>query len=652
MSPPSAAPESFLHIAREILWPQKRLWLLLHVAAILVGLDYWLSTFWFEPETPLDLVALYRPEGDTQYVALVKSLARGQFGESALYESRGTGLQAFPVGTMAIHVLSVALFGTAGFIVADGIAALFYFLSLALLLASFGLPRVYARILSLFTAGGSTIEAVVWLLKKSLFPPIHLEFWGNRLPRPIVSEIPLILTIALGCALVRFPDARRSRWAWASWGAALSWLLQGDIHGATGVGLFTGPLLLVAALALRDFRSSALRLAIALGTFLGCSLPFFVQNLVTDFEVTRRWGAFPLPRWVPPSRLEADWPRVLQALGITFVCFVVRVLYERSLRARFPRPPLASGALSQALLLAWLALSAWVMLPAFVLVTGKGLQLYHFPDRFVRTLSYALLVPLALFSHALIATLLSGLRRFVRPRSADTLALFAGFLCVCETLHYRFTAHTVPYGPPRGGFPGTGAYKSDFIELTRRLLEEDFAEAKVLGTFDHGTMLWWIGFKPGFVFAPDPFLTSRPDSELEERFVALAKEVQVPHSKFGDIAQNATSHIFYISCAKYNASPLYKVSDDSDYTEKQLAQIGGAYLLSGFNIQVPLSGVRRLKQLYEGPPENWDRYRKPDVIVVNRHDHTYGYVPDSGQYESILKNSTFQLWKRRTVETP
>jgi len=101
----------------------------LHFTALLLGLDYWLSSFWFEPDTPFDLLALYRPEGDTQYVAIVSNLARGQFGESALYESFGTGVEAFPLGSMALHVLCVAILGPAGHMLADGIAAVFYYLS-------------------------------------------------------------------------------------------------------------------------------------------------------------------------------------------------------------------------------------------------------------------------------------------------------------------------------------------------------------------------------------------------------------------------------------------------------------------------------------------------------------------------------------------
>lgn len=648
MSLPSI-PETFAQTAREIFWPRTRSWLVLHAAALLLGLDYWLSTFWFEPHLPLDLAALYRPEGDTQYVALVANLARGQLGESALYESFGTGLQAFPLGTMALHVLSVALLGTAGFLVADALSGLFYYWSVSLLLANFGLPPAYARIISLCTAGGATVEWVNWLIKKSLLPPMQLVFWGGRLPRPIVSEIPLVLTIALCAALVRFPDARGSRWVWAAWGASLAWLVQGDIHGAAGLGLFSGPVLLVAALQLKKWRAAGLRLGIALGALLICLLPFFAQNLTTDFEVTRRWGAFPLPRFNPPSQLEENWPRVLQALGIVGACFVVRLMFERTLRARFPRPPEAPGAVGQALLLVGLALAAWLMMPAFVMVTGKGLQLYHFPDRLVRILSYTILVALGLSAHALITTLLACVRPFIRPKKPELFALAVGLACTCVTLRAQFTVHTISYGPPRGGFPGTGAYKDDFTELTRRLLTNEFAEAKVLGTFDHATMLWWVGFKPGFVLTPDPFLTSRPDAELEERFVALAKEVQISDHKFAEIAKNTTSHIFYISCAKYNASPLYRLSEERDYTKEQLSQIQAANLLSGFNLQIPRSAVQRLKTLYGGPREHWDRYKKPDVIVVNRHDRTYGYAPAQDRYELILQNSTFELWKRRTT---
>lgn len=647
---PFGTPESFRHLAREILWPRRRLWLLLHVAAALVGLDYWLSSFWFEPDTPLEIRALYRPDGDTQYVAMIANLARGQFGESALYESFGTGLEAFPLGTMVLHISCVAALGNAGFMIADGIAALFYFLSLTLLLSSFGVPKSYARIISLFTAGGISLEVISWLIKKSLLPGVQLSFWGFRLPRPIVSEIPLVLTIALSCALVRYADARASRWVWVTWGASLAWLVQGDIHGAAGIGLFSGPVLLVAACRLKDWRASTLRLSLAFGALCICLVPFFVQNLVTDFEVTRRWGAFSLSRLSPPSQLVLEWPRVLQALVIIGVSAAIRALYERNLLMRFPRPPEVPGALGQAALLSGLVLAAWLMLPAFVILTGKGLQLYHFPDRFTRILSYAILTALALALQALVATLLLRIRHLARTRNAEALSLALAIASAYTVIVQRASEHTVSYGPPRGGFPGTGAYKPDWIELTRRLRAADLDHAKVLGTFDHATMLWWVGFKPGFLLVPDPFLTSRPDAELEERFVAMAKEVRMSKSHFESIAKTYTSHIFYLSSAKYNAIPLYKISTDDDYTTSQLTAISQSYLLDGFNIHVPRSAVQRLTNLYSGPRERWEHYRKPDVIVVNRHDRTYGHAPDKNTYDLALENSTFQLWTRRAPQ--
>jgi len=515
---------------------------------------------------------------------------------------------------------------------------------------SFGLPKSYARIGSLLTASGLTVQAVNWCASKSLIPPVQLLYWGERLPRPEVSEIPLLLTTALSCALILFVDAREGRWVWITWGASLAWLVQGDIHGAAGIGLFSGPALLVAALRVNGWRAGALRISLAFGALIVFLLPFFIQNLATPFEVTRRWGAFPLSRLHPPSQLEAEWPRVLQALALAWVAFAVRKTFERSSLMRAPWPKAASGALGQVLLLTGLGLAAWVMMPAFVIVTGQGLQLYHFPDRFSRFIAYVILIALLLISEVLLRAIFSWTRSLVRPRSRETLPLIVGVVCSCYVINARAAEHTVSYGPPREGFPGTGAYKKDFIELTRLLLSKDFAHAKVLGTFDHATMLWWVGFKPGFLLAPDPFLTSRPDAELEERFVALAKEVHISKGHFESIVKSYTSHIFYLSGAKYNTSPLYKIQPDSDYTAQQLSAIKSDYLLTGFSIQVPHSVVESLTKLYEGPREHWDHYKMPDVIVTNRHDQVYGHSPDPRVYERRLQNSTFDLWSKRAPQ--
>src|SRR5690606_30220610 len=91
---------SFGALLRDVFWPRRKWYLLFHVVAMLVGLDYWISTWIYEDGIPAGIMALYRSDGDTQYVGLVSTLARGQFGESVLLESAGKGAQAFPLGSM------------------------------------------------------------------------------------------------------------------------------------------------------------------------------------------------------------------------------------------------------------------------------------------------------------------------------------------------------------------------------------------------------------------------------------------------------------------------------------------------------------------------------------------------------------------------
>lgn len=637
---------TFLSLVRELFWPARPAWLLLHLAALLVGLDYWLSSFWYEGSTPVEILAMYRPGGDTQYVGLVATLARGYLGESVLFESAGTGTQAFPLGSLVVHVLCVALLGSAGHVVADGLMALAYYLALALFLRVVGLPWPWARIASLLTAAGVTTRCFAWLASKNLFLPFGFLFWGNRLPRPLVTEVAMLAVLSLALALALYRDARGSKVAWAAWGIALSWLLQGDIHGAAAVGLFSGIALLVAMVQLRDWRTATRLAAVSVACFVLCSVPFIWQQLTIHPDVARRWGAFPVSRLDPPSELLLHLPRMHHVLLLLGLAFVARRFHDAALpRARGRLLPVSAA--GHFWLLLAIAVCGWIAMPVFSALTGRAIQLYHFADRLTRLTSYVALAAICLGTWLVgRAFLVRWLRLTLAIRGGWPLAAGLSVLASGVALEQVFREHVVSYGNPRGDFAGTGSYKDDLIELGQVLRSPRFANASVMGTLDHSVNLWWVSFRRGFSLLPDPFHTSRPDAELERRFVNLCHELGASESRFRRLAESFIPQVFWVSEAKYNVSPLYSFAPRDSYTPAQQQAIVNASITAGWNIQIPKSEVDRLVKLYTSSEDAWGGFRQPDVLVLNRIDKLGTFSPDTNKYRLAFSNRTFHVYQR------
>src|SRR5436190_2223946 len=124
---------SFGACLKSVIFPEERALYLLHLLVVFSGLHYWIGSFRHEPTLPLEIRALYLPEGDTEYVALVRALSRGIVGEGVTLDSFRTGAQAFPLASISLHALSVAAFGSWGFLVADAISAFGYYVVLTAL---------------------------------------------------------------------------------------------------------------------------------------------------------------------------------------------------------------------------------------------------------------------------------------------------------------------------------------------------------------------------------------------------------------------------------------------------------------------------------------------------------------------------------------
>src|ERR1041385_5433404 len=173
----------------KIAFPRSRVFYLFHVVAAFVGLDYWIDSFRYETWLPFSVRVVFRPEGDTEYVALVSALAGGIAGEFGSVDSFRSGILAFPLGSVWLHALCVAVFGQAGFAVGDMLASLAYYLALAAFLRTLRLSDAVSRTIALLTTTALTVRAWTWLVGVFPLPPgLQLPFCGPRSPLPPRAE--------------------------------------------------------------------------------------------------------------------------------------------------------------------------------------------------------------------------------------------------------------------------------------------------------------------------------------------------------------------------------------------------------------------------------------------------------------------------------
>src|SRR5262249_19358478 len=134
------------------------------------------------------------------------------------------------------------------------------------------------------------------------------EIWGDRIPRPFVTDIALVLMLCALVAVATSPARRQSRSAWIVLGVAAGILIQSDVYGAMGL-LPVATVLLVGVLVRdRKIDREKLRPMLWFGVAaLVCCIPFLVQSSFAHPDLSRRMGLFSLPRhliWLPREEKE------------------------------------------------------------------------------------------------------------------------------------------------------------------------------------------------------------------------------------------------------------------------------------------------------------------------------------------------------------
>lgn len=648
MPPPDPEPVSLATALREIVRPRPAWIWLLQAIVLLPPLLWWVRGMRQHPGEPLSVQALYLPGGDPQYLPLVAGLSRLNLGESTLLEHQGQGVMNIPPVGLLPHAVFFGLLGPAGIMVADLVMSLAYFVALTLFLRVMGFSLDLARAVGVLAA--TRVLPILWgasLRLEDLASGGALVLWGERFPRPLVAEIPLVMTCAALVVLLR--NGRSSapgHWCFA--GASLALLVQVDVHAGLVLGLVTA---LVAGGAAWEYRRTLPALLRGWGWLAGaglvCLVPLFWQQLSSHPDVAARLGLFTLP---PGKVLTTSFDPV--RLGVLLALGAGAAALLPAIDPAFSR----TRCRHVVALLLLCALVSYHAVPLVTGVWGRGLQLHHFRDRWVRLSSYALLV-LVLFVLVALGALWRKVRARVPGVIAASLRRLAGpMLCVWAGLvwlrvdwlraPHQVEGHARPDFAAYGRLPPT--YRKEFAALARELSSEGYRSARVLGTLDHQVFVWWTAFAGKFAYASDPFVSTVSDDENERRLLSLLKLLRASPEAAGDYLAEESIAVFFLAHNKYQASGAHTFAPLSQYAGEVQRQIRAGDALSSWPIRVPPGERQRLISRYRALPAPLPEFALPDIIVLTA-GQTEGLAPDEAQYERTFSSGLFTVWRRRAL---
>jgi hypothetical protein len=217
------------------LLPKSRLEWCLYFFVLLCPLRPWVLSWLIFPKDPAAVRVMYRsPEGDFEYFVLINALAKGHFGEESTCESSGSGVQSFPVASVAYHAVGAALLGPLwGYMLADIFVTFLFFFIFRCWCRQFSTDGLWTSFLAALFASG-----LPQMIDRFGLGLIHLgALWGTRIPRPFVTDIYLVAGIVLLTWMTWKAEIRNRISPWIMLGAILAFSLQSFVFFCRRWGL-------------------------------------------------------------------------------------------------------------------------------------------------------------------------------------------------------------------------------------------------------------------------------------------------------------------------------------------------------------------------------------------------------------------------------
>jgi hypothetical protein len=671
----------------ESVWPRRPYQVVVLLILVFSGAAFWLAAVIRHPDTPLDVLAMFRNGGGSQadteaYPLITRYLRRG---EQFVYEAQGSGVRPESIFALLPHGVLFAGLGISGIVLADVLVQICYYGGLCALVRTLGVRSPVAEFAGLFAvAKGSGLVSAASL---ALAGKPWLLFLGDmRLPRPFVTDIFFLLALAYLVLPFVVAPAHIRRSAWALLGFFLGAVMQGDptsfmILAVAAVFPFTYllvrlrrdgmPLQRVSTNAgqaergclpplkkgdrggfVRMIRSQIPpdlpfskggtcyrsenrhslhgvfgNLILLTAVCAVTSLPFVWQRLGEHPDVPRRLGVFPVSRSAPLISLDGASYLVVATIGAALVLLIVAACRPDDTR-RYLRAVVAL----------WLtALAGLLALPVSCVVLGKAAQTAHFGVgvRVVASVLMLLCGASAFDAAATFARQRFGMRRLRRIAAA----------CVCGACVYYSGAAAWRHAGATT-LPG-------FIPLAVELHSLRHEGWQVMGTFDFQVALWWTAFAGGYTYFPDCSTTTLSDDALEERFASFGREIGMDAEGFRAQVADPMTRAAWLGALKYQGFQGYALAPLDEYADSDRAFIErNTSELCWSRLVVPRTTEARWLRLFDAAAPALASPWRLDLIVL-RNDGVQGQLaPPAEQYDLIYTSDWYRAWQRRPAVAP
>jgi hypothetical protein len=613
------------------LLPKSRLEWGLYLFILLCAIRPWaLSWILFPHDPPSVRVIYHSSDGDFEYYILINTMAKGNFGEHAIYESRGTGVQSFPFASMIYHVLGTALLGPlGGYILADIVVTFLFFFIFRSWCRLFSPDELWTSFLAALFASGfpQIIDGFGGRL-------VHIgAVWGDRIPRPFVSDIYLIAGIVLLTWMIWTPQIRNRIFPWLLLGAVLALNLQSLVFLMPTLGI--GAAFVILEWILEDRRAFPIilaRIGYAGLSFFVLILPFIYQRAFESPDGPGRLGVFPIDRWF--IWFHTPWARDCSVLSGLIILGILALSNASAKRWNLPTIP---GRVLG--LLAAMQLAAFLALPLTATLTGKLIQAYHF---FGVTAAVQTCLLVALVACVGPRFMPKALRN---PVPAGILLLFGFCLVPYHVIHRHLL--TGPIRTDMNTPPGP-EYHHAFTSLARELDRDIYKDDQVMATIDDQLYAYWVGFHGRYAFFPQNWISTLSNHEMEDRLLWFAREEGFDNAALARFLDQHNILTYWLGTSLYQCSPLYHKEPLADYSEEDIKNnMQGPLDFGGFTLALPLSEIHRLQTRY-AQILAMDEKEKPrlDLIILSANAKLLPLPdPDPSRYFLTYHDDYFRVWK-------
>lgn len=618
---------------------------------MLIGLAYWIVCIFMHPDEPMSIRILYR-YGDTDYLPFIYALARFNVHEFATLSN--LGVLPFPLLFFAPHAAMIALFGDWGFAAADALVTATWFI-LFFLLAKVSIehsrPATVIGLAMLVATGPWGWTGVLPAGWEEGLNNLGYAFdvWSFRYSRPFIAGLfMLALVLTTRAIAASFIQGRARPGVYAIHGLLLGASAQGDAHLAIIGCCATAALYLFFLFkqGLNPLLGEAI--LITAGCFALGVGPLAVQQMASrDAEYVARMGMFPIDRTRPPLYFDLG-----DGIGLASLIGLWSTLWM--LARRYAANRLHEMNLLLGVVILYVACSI-VAMPLSASLIGRAFLLYEFHDRRMKFTALGIILSLGLllvlcYQICQQARWHNGRRSSLIAEVAFATALVGVAMAGIRSSAVMAADRTATAVQPRvwnstwqTGWPPFPFYRVDFARLASELGGSQYDAARVLATFDQQFGMWWLAFRKGYLFIPDPLLSKTADAVIEKRTLQLLKLVGASSEFLDKKLDEAYFDIQFFVHNKWQASDAYSYRKLDDYAPAQLEQIGWTTILDSWSVLVPFSERERLLANFAQIAE---AEALPDLVIL---PNGAGYDKLRGPgspYRLAYENTTFRVWTR------